>query len=145
MGSDAYAYLYLAVKFDDVYETKVETTEYDIHDQKTGKKTGQKGTDTVKYLLNRYTGQRIDNVNPYQLVEEDGSGITEDNLIRTEQESGSYYLGVKVASAGWRNAISKIDDDKLEKARAEFEKIVRPLLGQSGLKPELILNLYWSY
>lgn len=145
MGADASAYLYLAVKFEDVYERKQEVTEYDIHDQKTGKKTGKKGTDTVKYFLNKYTGKRYDLTEPRHISEEDDAELQESNILQMEQESDNYYIGVQVASAGWRGSMAKVPENRLAEARAEFEQKIRPILGDSGLQPELVLNLYWSY
>lgn len=136
MGADASAYLYLGVKFESVYKKDKDVKEYDLHDPKTGLKTGKKGQDTTVYYENLHTKERFDD-DRYDLP-------TEKYTHNLEQESEKYIIGVCVGSCStYGEQVKSINKDVLDKAYAEFEKNVRPFVGD--LQPELMLNLYWSY
>jgi len=144
MGAHASAYLYWGIDFNDVYVEKIEKEEYDIHDQKTGKKTGKKGTESKTYYVNKHNGKKYDH-DDYSL------GIKEKYIHKMEQESDSKIIGVLVGEVSEQNGGSHdIDDSMLQKAKDELDKVLLThLLTGTGLiakvKPRLILNLYWSY
>jgi len=136
MGADASAYLFLGVDFDEVYKKGTDVKEYDLHDPKTGLKTGKKGQDKTEYYENIHTKERYENER-YLLP-------TEDFTHNLQQESDDYLIGVTVKRINESNGGHEFVDPKdLEKARAEFEKKVRPFCG--SIEPRLVLNLYWSY
>lgn len=138
MGADAYAYLYLGVKFDEVYKKGEDVQEYDLHDPKTGAKTGKKGQEKTGYYENLHTKEKFVGANRYDLP-------TEDFTHGLDQDSDEYIIGVQIAKCDDHGSSGhdSVSQEELEKAKAEFEKNVRPFCG--NIQPELVLNLYWSY
>lgn len=140
MGADASAYLILGIDFGDVYELKNDETEYDIHDLKTGLKTGKKGYETTTYYQNIHTKEKYDTEEIYDL------GISNDYIHSMEQESKDYMVGVIVGSVTDSNGSYKnITTEMLDKAHKKFEELIRPHLKNFKIEPRLILHLYWSY
>ena len=144
MGADASAYLYWAVNFDDIFVEKVEKEVYDIHDKRTGEKTGEKGFDMKTYFVNIHNGKKYpDDIS--QL------GIKDEFIHRLDQDSPHTIIGIPVARVTEENGGSEIvDPEKLKAAKEKLDSVLLThLLTGTGLiakaNPKLILNLYWSY
>jgi len=123
--------------FEEIFEYKVDVTEYDIFDQRTGKKTGKKGTDKTEYYVETATGVKVD-IDPEY----------EDGLIRhLDDRGGKVLVGVVAARVGmyddeWYKEISTEDLAKSKnELTSEFKKAG---LTMPPGEPKLILKLNYS-
>ena len=140
MGAHAIAYLILGVNLENIYNLINKETEYDLHDPKTGLKTGKKGYESDTYYMNFFTKEIYKTDKIYQL------GISEDYIHKMDQDSEEYFIGVIVSSINDHNGgYNCIKPEKIEEAHKKFHEIVDPHLNGLKLEPQLILNLYWSY
>jgi hypothetical protein len=139
MGADAYAYLFLGVDFNDIYEHRVEKEEYDLHDPKTGQKTGQKGVEKKEYYVNIHNEQKSpDDI--YSLP------IEEKYIHNLSQEGDERIVGIKVARVADEGGGSiDIPMEKILACKEQFDAIIGPHLNGVKIEPKLVLNLYWSY
>jgi len=138
-GYSASSNLYLGIDLADIFVLKTESEEYDLHDPRTGKKTGKKGKDSKVFFINKHTGERYPN-DVYELP------IEESYRHQIACESEDYILGVSVGHIGMYDTCFKdITPKMIEQARKKFDEIVGPHLGDKKVEPRLILNLYHSY
>lgn len=135
MGADYYAKLYLGVNFTDVYETKTEKEQYELHDPKTGKKTGKFAEDSKSVYVNKFTKEQY----PHNV-----SSLPLNSLIHDLDQEGSHtIIGVLIGEADQYDQISSISSTNLDKKKSELAEIMK----KHGitLEPKLTLNLYCSY
>lgn len=143
MGADATANLYLGVDLDDVFTYEKESIPYELHDPRTGEKTGQIEYEYTDVWTNVFTNEKVEELGDYFYDIEKKYGIMDDLLISLGQESDcAQIIGFKIAdneddNDGWSELSA------VEEARIKFERILRPIIGD--LKPRLLVNLYWSY
>lgn len=145
MGLSSTANLYYGIRYDAVFKTIETRQEYDLHDPKTGLKTGKKGYDILEQVQNIHTDEIYDiKKEPYGLFPELKN---EDFLFDMIQEGSitDSIIGICIAyhSNCSDDNCSIISEEKLEIAKSKFEKKFRKYIGD--LKPELMLNLYQSY
>jgi hypothetical protein len=143
MGADASAYLYVGIPFSDVYEELVSIEEYDKFNERTGEKTGIRGTDTKKFFVNKHTKQLY----PHNYEE---LGIADKYIQRMDQEDrDAVIIGIKVKSIS-DGGYKFISEMEMEAVETELNEMLIPhLLTGDGrialVEPKLILNLYWSF
>jgi len=139
------ANLYYGVRYDQVFKTIETRQEYDLHDLKSGLKTGKKGFDVIKQVQNIFTNEIFNlkdeycNLFPELKNEVFLFNMTQDGPIIDQ------VIGIHVACHDEyaNNDYSVISEKKLEIAKNKFEKKFRKHIGD--LKPALMLNLYHGY
>ena len=87
MGADAYAYLYVTAKFEDVFKANTTSKQFELHDKR-GNATGQFETETTT------TFERISDGEIYSENELDA--YLDDYRHRSSSESDDYFIGIRI-------------------------------------------------
>ena len=132
MGADAYAYLYVTAKFEDVFKAKTTSKQFELHDKR-GNATGQFETETTTFF------ERISDGKIYS--EDELDRYLDDYRHSSSSESDDYFIGISIGKCdSYDKQLTTISPSAIEPAAAKL----REVLNSPNLKTELTLSLYWS-